>query len=198
MKTLINKLIIFITFITFVLIASSCNNSRGISVTKRHYSKGNYVSVNKKQKPFVYHNQSKKNTTDFVAQPATIAIANESAKEEKGLEANADSKNISASQQKPDLLNDMINTAESDNAKETERPENVSNLSKVKKGNNLFHQSKMQPNGEARSLFWLVITILLIIWLVAILSGGWGFGGLVNLLLLIALILFILWLLRLI
>ncbi len=195
MQKLINRLIIFIAFI---FIASSCNNSRGISVTKRHYSKGNYVSVNKKQKPFVYHNPTKKISPVVITQPEIVAISKESTKEEKGIEANVDAKLNSNELQSPDRLNDMINTAESNKVKETERASNLKSLTNIKKGNNLFHISKIQPNGEARSLFWLVITILLIIWLIALVSGGWGLGGLVNILLVVALILFILWLLRLI
>ena len=48
----------------------------------------------------------------------------------------------------------------------------------------------------ALSLLWLVIVIVLILWLIGILAGGFGLGGLINLLLVIALILLILWLLR--
>jgi hypothetical protein len=52
-------------------------------------------------------------------------------------------------------------------------------------------------NGdEARSLFWIVILVLLILWALGIISGSFGLGILFNLLLLIALILLILWLLR--
>ena len=50
--------------------------------------------------------------------------------------------------------------------------------------------------GRALSLLWLVIVVILIVWLIGILAGGFGLGGLINLLLLIALILLILWLLR--
>lgn len=58
---------------------------------------------------------------------------------------------------------------------------------------------KPAGGGESHhhlSLFWLVILIILILWAVGFLAGGWGLGGLINLLLLIALILLILWLLR--
>jgi hypothetical protein len=41
------KIYNLLVFLAIIIIASACNNSRGISVTKRHYSKGNYVSVNK-------------------------------------------------------------------------------------------------------------------------------------------------------
>ena len=50
----------------------------------------------------------------------------------------------------------------------------------------------------ALSLLWLVIVIILILWLIGLIAGGFGLGGLINLLLVIALILLILWLLRII
>ncbi len=49
---------------------------------------------------------------------------------------------------------------------------------------------------DALSLFWIVIVVILILWLLGLISGGWGLGGLINLLLVIALVLLILWLLR--
>jgi hypothetical protein len=49
---------------------------------------------------------------------------------------------------------------------------------------------------DGLSLFWIVILILLILWVLGLLGGGWGLGILINLLLLFALILLILWLLR--
>lgn len=55
-----------------------------------------------------------------------------------------------------------------------------------------------RTNEDGLSLFGLVILILIILWLVAVLSGGWGLGGLIHVLLIVALILLILWLLRII
>lgn len=60
-------------------------------------------------------------------------------------------------------------------------------------------QSNSARNSEdGLSLFGIIILILIILWLVAVLSGGWGLGGFINILLIIALILLILWLLRII
>jgi len=196
MNKTLNKLIVFLACI---VIASSCNNSRGISVTKRHYSKGNYVSVNKKQKNFVNHEGAKKLLPNIPAKQEIVANSQEPIHEDRSIEANGEQKlGNSSTIQNSNRLNDMMLAAEGDKIKQVAPIESIKGLSKINKVNNLFHLNKIQPNGEARSLFWLVITILLIIWLVALVSGGWGLGGLVNLLLLIALILFILWLLRLI
>lgn len=54
----------------------------------------------------------------------------------------------------------------------------------------------MASDQDALSLFWIVILVILILWLLGVLTGGWGLGGLINILLVIALILLILWLLR--
>lgn len=49
---------------------------------------------------------------------------------------------------------------------------------------------------NALSLFWIVILLFIMLWFLALLTGGWGLGTLVNILLVIALILLILWLLK--
>lgn len=59
-------------------------------------------------------------------------------------------------------------------------------------------KTKPVPASGALSLLWIVIVVLLILWLLGLLAGGWGLGGLINLLLVVALILLILWLLRII
>lgn len=51
---------------------------------------------------------------------------------------------------------------------------------------------------EGLSLFWLVILVILILWAIGLLAGGFGLGWIINILLVIALILLILWLLRLV
>ena len=64
-----------------------------------------------------------------------------------------------------------------------------------------FASANKQSNSartseDGLSLFGIVILILLILWLVGAISGGWGLGGLIHILLIVALILLILWLLR--
>ena len=56
----------------------------------------------------------------------------------------------------------------------------------------------VSSNSDGLSWFWTIIVIILIIWLIGYLLGGFGLGGLINVLLLVALILLILWLLRII
>ena len=71
--------------------------------------------------------------------------------------------------------------------------------SPVLKMKDKFHPAQiMSSDGDAHSLFWIVITIIAILYLIALVSGGWGLGGAIHVLLVIALVLFILWLLRII
>jgi len=51
--------------------------------------------------------------------------------------------------------------------------------------------------GDARSLLWLIVVVLLILWAIGFLLGGLGLGWVIHLLAVIAVILLILWLLRL-
>lgn len=51
-------------------------------------------------------------------------------------------------------------------------------------------------SADALSLFWIVILVLLVLWAAGLISGGWGLGWVINVLLVIALVLLILWLLR--
>ncbi|MCC6372390.1 MAG: hypothetical protein IT236_15405, partial [Bacteroidia bacterium] len=51
-------------------------------------------------------------------------------------------------------------------------------------------------DNEERSLFWVVVLVLVVLWALGLISGGLGLGILINLLLVIALVLLILWLLR--
>jgi len=50
--------------------------------------------------------------------------------------------------------------------------------------------------SDGLSLFWIVILVILILWAIAFIAGGFGLGNLIHILLIIALVLFILWLLR--
>ncbi|NNM94984.1 MAG: lmo0937 family membrane protein [Bacteroidia bacterium] len=62
--------------------------------------------------------------------------------------------------------------------------------------NSITDDGDNHSRGDGLSLFWLIILIILIVWAIGLLAGGFGLGGLINILLVIALILLILWLLR--
>jgi len=91
-----------------------------------------------------------------------------------------------------------------DQKEETTKPSSIqtlkNNLNPIVKLKSTFQdkKSKQTPHsdGEALSLLWIVIVVLLILWALGLIAGE--FGGLIHLLLVIALILLILWLLRII
>ena len=78
-----------ITLIAIVFMASSCHHYNGISITKRHYSKGNYVSVTKNIKPFAYHAPSKNVISSVIGKQEITSNAISPGLEEKGLEASS-------------------------------------------------------------------------------------------------------------
>jgi len=193
-----NRIIALGGIILLLVFASACNSYRNVTVLKRHYSKGNYISVNKNHKSFVNHKlkSDKFQSIENAAKPINISVDN--INEELNTEASAAKSVQSNTIKSVTNFSELVNSAERNKIAERERNENIPKLSSLKKGISKLHMLNAQKDDEARSLFWLVITVLVIIWLIALVSGGWGLGGFVNLLLLIALILFILWLLRLI
>lgn len=190
MKTKLNSILLVLTVL---IISSACNSSRNLTVLKRHYSKGNYVSLSKKSKPYVYHNQ-----VNQALQPRPETRATVSNTDAMELQVNEDVNIVSADISASNMVSSTIAPVEKPVFNKVKPSNKIDALKKIKRSYTQYKSEKSQGAEGARSLFWLVITILLIIWLIAIVSGGWGLGGLVNLLLLIALILFILWLLRLI
>lgn len=182
-------------------VTPACQNSRSISVVKRHYSKGHYISFNKhpistKKEAAIKKNEGSVLPNSIETVPdnnQAVVASNDDLAGMTYLPLSSSATSTIDMADKPTIRNEKLH--------EPHRAtifDKVGSQQKGKKIDQLKQRLNIKPNSEARSLFWLVITILLIIWLIAILSGGWGLGGLVNLLLLIALILFILWLIRLI
>lgn len=191
-----------ITLSTICVIAcilfSSCNSN--LSITKRHYNNGYYVAYSNgkqiipssKEKGetkvietdtvdplYSLKKQSEQNTLIGYSEDGSIADDNDV------VASNAKIQRKSISQKK-------IKQLLKPKAKILEYP-----ASKI--NSPLFEGQKIKsaPHAEdGLSLFWLVIVILLILWVLGLLVGG--FGGLLHILLVLALILFILWLLRLI
>jgi len=70
----------------------------------------------------------------------------------------------------------------------------------AKIGQGLYQSETLRAHtsSDVLSLLWIVIVVILILWLIGFLLGGFGLGNLIHLLLVVALILLILWLLRII
>ena len=176
------------------ILFTSCGSS--ISITKRHYNNGYYIAYSggkqddappKEEKRVVrtetndplnsLKEKAEKNTLGLYSLKSPITESNDLVASNEKIE------HKSISQLK-------LKQALKQNSKIIELP-----ATQIK---NRFLKSKKDsfaPMVEGGlSLFWLVILVVLILWALGFLIGG--FGGLLNILLVIALILFILWLLK--
>lgn len=184
------NLFTFASICIFVgILVSSC------SITKRHYTNGYYVShysgkqveakiqertAQKKTKPSLYSIQS-------ATEGANLGYANQQKPIAENGAIMASNKQMVG---KPKPVQDKrhyVNYITTSIPMETKAT--VSHTKKI---------AVETAAGDVLSLFWIVILILVILWLIALLTGGWGLGGFIYLLLVIALILLILWLLRII
>jgi hypothetical protein len=175
---------------TFILLCSasallltSCGSR--ISVTKRHYNDGHYVTYTHEQKnieqiPLRIHEREKPkpsqeqaiSTSRFDARPGADSVT---------LNASNDTRVHT-----PVLKYHSVHP--------------IAPVSMGAHARHLFNEAKKIKSYTAEdagfSLFWIVILVLLILWALGLLAGGFGLGGFINILLVIALILLILWLLR--
>jgi hypothetical protein len=189
---------LFAPFILFALsgvLLTSCSNTSKLAFNKRHYRSGNFndaVGKNHTLTPPVAkiatiashpipaivkpENHVAVNTSVLVSQKPSINQNTITEKEPIGITTNS-SKQV-LSQTLSVTENPIIQTTQ--NISEwVGSPGNSSG-----------------DRGAALSLLWIVIVVILILWLIGILAGGFGLGGLINVLLIIALVLLILWLLR--
>jgi hypothetical protein len=88
----------------------------------------------------------------------------------------------------------FLETLKQANDTENTSLKSINQASKIK----LLKPVPPRSNNAALSLIWIVILVLIILWILGLISGGWGMGAFINVLLVIALILLILWLLRII
>lgn len=175
------------------VLLSSCKN---VSVTKRKYNKGYYVSRSGKK-----HDVKKQEPSIAV----NLVPKTETAQPEKSEPVNTDLKLPENPQ--PEIV---------DNTSPSSSPvvidEKPAKTTSHKRNLKFPSFPSVQPNADksvdgvsagpeaglisaALSLFWIVILIILIFYLVAILVGGFGLGWTIHLLAVVILILLILWLL---
>ena len=186
MKKLITLSIIFV-LTSIVLI--SCKSSS--SVMKRRYNKGYYVHHTAK------HSEPKPGKTvknkEAVQSPAlaeTIVVAP------------AVKETISPSL--PNITAGANTTAKSTVAKHSKNtistiPAEYSIAKPFKTLKNIGTKiNSSDAAGDALSLLWILIVVVLILYLLSFLFNGYGLGGFVHLLAVIFLVLLILWLLRII
>lgn len=182
-----NLLKITLLFIAAGILFASCKT---MSLTKRHYNKGYYVSHSgKKSKATAYNLPQQKAE---LLSPKNISLP----------VAKNNDLGLVASNSKPD---EIINK-ETKNVKDVENKIRYAGASGSDIAKEIvkspFKITKMVPaadrGDDALSLIWIVIVVLLILYLFGLLFDGFGLGGLIHVLAVIALVLLILWLLRII
>jgi len=182
------KHLLTITVIACVIFLASC------SLTKRHYTNGYYVGHNSGKSSI---NKSKEQITNKDKKQPLYAVRN--------LDGNRsldNPKSISFAVDEIVAVTNKKTTNKITPITLHKRHEGY-DVAKIfqKENSKSFRVKKLDPDSlaaDALSLFWIIILILLILWLVAILTGGWGLGDFVHILLVVALILLILWILRII
>jgi hypothetical protein len=183
---------IYLLICMAALLFSSCAKLATLTVEKRHYRNGYYVDYN-------HNNKFKAEITKADRQQEDM---------QKPVLAN----DISTKESFPDERNKIIPSSNMypniPDAGEEKQQISKSKLGKIIKSaiiadsepipHDLIKRgySEKKDSDEPLSMFWSVIVLIVVVWLIAYFTGGWGLGGLINLLLLVALILFILWLLR--
>lgn len=184
---------LFLFAATAMLLASCSTQLSNVSVTKRHYRSGYYVDMG-----------NAKHKTEIASQK-TIVPAIETVPVSQVKEANNVSEStpiitttasgtIASKKNKQDIPKELIASSHKHSASgsltQLPVPNTVKELKNIQVISNILSESK--SNDHNHSLLWTIIVILLILWLISFLMGGWGLGGLLNLLLVIALILIIL------
>ncbi|MES2555485.1 MAG: DUF5670 family protein [Bacteroidota bacterium] len=204
-----------ITLLVAVLIVASGMSSCGAVLVKRQHGPGYYVNKN----PGIPNAHSDRSDNKHI-KPSTTKAENPT--EETQVLPEEETALVPAPNETITQLatNDQPSVNSEETGLNTVRPTNVENdrvrpvkpsLVEWSSSTRLAEKMKMKVSddqsaqsgsaahdGEGLSLFGIIILIILILWLVGAISGGWGLGGLIHILLVIALILLILWLLHII
>lgn len=180
-------------FIGASILFSSCSH-QDLALTKRHYRNGYYVERTTKPAG----QKTKEQETVYSEQPVTASEETTEPKMENNLLAGTDNLNKNG---QGDITQDhsTVKPADYIAAKKSAIP-HFSVLDSKKNSPKTFLANKFplkkmlvrSSDGGGHGLLWTIIVILLILWLVALLTGGWGLGNLIWLILVVALVLLIL------
>jgi cobalamin biosynthesis Mg chelatase CobN len=208
-QTLMKRIITLITLVLFTgLLLPSC----GVTIQKRQHNKGYYVSTNnripaaKDNKREIRPETTQSTATAQVPEEQPQArTESEQVLAETVVNRSTAEERTMTSQEAPAVLTTDATTPATRPAtlQHTEKTSFAQKVEKMaertplaKKLNTQKMKSSARGSSEGLSLFWIVILILLILWALGVIGGGWGLGGLIYILLVLALILLILWLLR--
>jgi len=190
----------FFIFAGMAMIFSSCSTQLPtVSIAKRHYKNGYYVSVNNNKHT---SDATSEVTKNVIAEPASVAPVTSTANnvsETSPVEENTSGNTFTAPKNKQNISKELtasaVKHAAPGNLKRTITPNTVKELKNIQAASKLMVSENKNHSNNNNSLIWTIIVILLLLWLLSVLMGGWGLGGILHLLLVIALILLILHLL---
>jgi hypothetical protein len=198
-------------FSVAVMLLTSCSEGSKLALTKRHYRNGYYVdrgnskttqtviaenkSINHKEVKQSETANSSASSSDVPEQIQTVPADKPASVKEHASVRPAVAHSHSSVRKTAEAPSTAKSFASQATSKLKSAPSVVNPFFVAKKiGQKL--SAPVDGDDGARSLIWLIIVIILILWLLGLL---FSFGGdLIHLLLVVALILFILWLLRII
>jgi hypothetical protein len=177
---------------TVLFVFSACSNRS--SLVKRHYSKGYYFA----KTPAVAKPQTQK------SEPSkAIAIKSNPAVIDKSGVNSAPKTLIAIPTQSTGTPLVITNPTKKfkvfsklDSESETKHRHTFFSESKRPFAFASANKEDTSLQNEGRSLFWIVVVVLIVLWALGLISGSFGLGVIFNLLLVIALVLLLLWLLR--
>ena len=185
--------------ITAAMVLASCSTQLStVSIEKRHYNKGYFVQMGKKYKS----ESASRDIKTSVAEPvrSTQVTSENNVSETVPVSETPVTGTIAVAKNKQAVSKNLTASAAKhsapSNLKRNFTPNTLKELKELKAASKrMVFESKSHDNNNNRGLLWTIIVILLILWLISFLSGGWGLGGILHLLLVIALVLLILMLL---
>lgn len=201
-----------IKLLVAVLLIACGLPSCGNTLVKRQHGPGYYINKN----PRIPNAESERNDNKHIKPRTTNAenshLESEPPSDEQPMLVRPANEEVIQSE-----INDQPTVTSEETALKTVRLTTVANdelkpakpslvewASKTRLAKKMNLKASTKQSNSARnsddglSLFGIIILILIVLWLVGAISGGWGLGGLIHILLVLALILLILWLLRII
>lgn len=195
MKRITYALFLFVVTTTLLF---SCNSSK--SFHQKHHQKHNYIRLDQKESADIIDHTLMDDDSEDKTQASNTT--NNSVRTEAG--ANGLSQIDDVKTANSDFESKAIPTTNDNRINQSvEQTKDTKSIKIIpssisKKINNTRKKMSSTRSGDALSILWIVILVLIILWLLGWLSGGLGLGGFIHVLAVIALILLILWLLRII
>lgn len=187
-------ILLFSAFIISAIIFTSCSTT-GVTLTKRHYRNGYNLEVSSAQTKPAERAQN-------VIQPETV---NKPVETEPEYASTAETSEKSYIKHKPFSFDQKEEgtaaVQESKSVDEKKGRKNFTNTIKQVSGFTKVANVKrainktFSHNADERNLgglIWTLAGILLVLWLISLLTGGWGLGNFLHIFLVLALILILL------